>query len=177
MAGLVGAIARSRRVGVLTCITTSCRTKRLSPYARLWLISTVKHPGGGCCAAAAVEHPRARSIRRATSPRPQGTRSPASIAKRDTSVRAARSVRARVLAALVLPWARAVQDDAPAPATRHDLAACLPGRYVAQRSVRLDAPARSVPRAFARVDRRGGARPPRCATRLARLCRLKSCPP
>jgi len=38
----------------LTCITTSCRTKRLSPYARLWLISTVKHPGGGCCAAADI---------------------------------------------------------------------------------------------------------------------------
>src|SRR5262249_8205647 len=74
MAGSVGAIARSRRLGVLTCITTSCRTNRLSPYARLWLISTVKHPGGGCCAAAAVEHPRARAIRRATSPRPQGTR-------------------------------------------------------------------------------------------------------
>src|SRR5262249_22502610 len=32
-------------------------------------------------AAAAVEHPRARSIRRATSPRPQGTRSCASSAK------------------------------------------------------------------------------------------------
>src|SRR5262249_62117971 len=86
---------------------------------------------GGSVAVAGVDGPRARSIRRSTSPRPQGTRSPATIAKRDASVRAARSVRARVLAALVLPWARAVQDDAPDPATRHDLAACLPGRYVA----------------------------------------------
>src|SRR5262249_61040065 len=84
---------------------------------------------------------------------------------------------AGVSVALVLLWGGAVQAVPPAPATRHDLAACLPGRCVAQRSVRPDAPARGVPHSPAPGDRRGGARLARCATRPVRPCWLKSCPP
>src|SRR5262249_58154242 len=102
---------------------------------------------------------------------------PAPLAERDEGGGVAGWGGAGVWLAWFWLWARAGKDVAPPPATRHDLAACLPGRCVAQRSVRPDAPARGVPHSPAPGDRRGGARLARCATRPVRPCWLKSCPP